>query len=121
MPGCFVPIATAGTRTWFVGFAKCKVILVVTLESVFCAISNAELHMAISESATDSSNWCANCSISKKSGARSCCARDGAWFNRCGDVGDTNFDHTWEEGIQACTSMLLGCREARLYNYHDSH
>merc|ERR1712232_1203086 len=32
----------------------------------------------------------------------SCCAPGGAWFQNCGNDGDTNFDHTWAEGIQAC-------------------
>ena len=45
---------------------------------------------------------CAKCGIVKKSGKLSCCARGGAWFKKCGDFGDTLFDHTWHEGIQAC-------------------
>ena len=45
---------------------------------------------------------CTNCGVVKKSGKRSCCARGGAWFQNCGDNGNTNFDHTWSEGIQAC-------------------
>ena len=51
-----------------------------------------------------SSNGCPKCSTVKKSGMRSCCARGGGWFKNCGDVGDTKFDHTWAEGIQACKS-----------------
>ena len=47
-------------------------------------------------------NGCVECGTSKKSGKRSCCARGGAWFRNCGDVGDRRFDHTWVEGIQAC-------------------
>ena len=31
-----------------------------------------------------------------------CCARGGDWFKNCGDAGDTKFDHTWVEGVQAC-------------------
>ena len=45
---------------------------------------------------------CPKCGLGKKSGTFSCCARGGAWFKKCGDVGDTQFDHTWAEGIQAC-------------------
>ena len=52
---------------------------------------------------------CPKCNITKKSGTLSCCARGGAWFKNCGDVGDTQFDHTWAEGIEACTSRLLTC------------
>ena len=47
---------------------------------------------------------CPKCGTIKKSGKRSCCARDGAWFKNCGDGDDTQFDHTWTEGIQACRS-----------------
>ena len=47
---------------------------------------------------------CLECGTIKKSGKRSCCARGGAWFKNCGDVGDTKSDHTWAEGIQACKS-----------------
>ena len=42
------------------------------------------------------------CGAIKKSGQLSCCARGGAWFKNCGDVDDTNVDHTWAEGIEAC-------------------
>ena len=45
---------------------------------------------------------CLKCGSNKKSGTRSCCARGGAWFQNCGNVGDTQFGHTWAEGIQAC-------------------
>ena len=45
---------------------------------------------------------CSKCGTTKKSGRSSCCARGGAWFKNCGDAGDTKFDHSWTEGIQAC-------------------
>ena len=45
---------------------------------------------------------CVRCGTIKKSGKHSCCARGGAWFKECGDAGDTKFDHTWAEGVQAC-------------------
>ena len=50
------------------------------------------------------SSACTKCGTTKESGTRSCCARGGAWFEKCGDTGDTKFGHTWAEGIQACTS-----------------
>ena len=56
---------------------------------------------------------CPKCGNTKKSGKLSCCARDGAWFKNCGDAGDSNFDHTWIEGIQACKSMSVS---AEFYN-----
>ena len=45
---------------------------------------------------------CTKCGTIRKSGLRSCCARDGDWFKNCGDPGDLQFEHTWFEGIQAC-------------------
>ena len=51
---------------------------------------------------------CVECGTTKKSGKLSCCARGGSWFKNCGDGGDSKFDHTWAEGIQACKGKL--CR-----------
>ena len=48
---------------------------------------------------------CQKCGTVKKSGKVSCCARGGGWFKKCGNAGDTNFDHTWGEGIQACSGF----------------
>ena len=50
---------------------------------------------------------CPKCGVTKKSGKRSCCARGGAWFENCGDPGDSKFDHTWDEGVGACKSNPL--------------
>ena len=47
---------------------------------------------------------CPICGNMKKSGKRNCCARGGAWFKKCGDIGEKKFDHTWIQGIQACIS-----------------
>ena len=52
-----------------------------------------------------SSKLCLKCGSIKKSGKLSCCARGGAWFKKCGDAGDSKFDHTWFDGIQACTGV----------------
>ena len=51
------------------------------------------------------SGGCSKCGTTKKSGKRSCCALGGAWFENCGDVDDTQFDHTWAEGFQACKTF----------------
>ena len=53
---------------------------------------------------TTTSSGCAKCGTSK-TGKRSCCARGGAWFKNCGDIGDKKFEHTWAEGVQACKSF----------------
>ena len=48
------------------------------------------------------STTCPKCGTMKNSKKLSCCVRGGAWFKNCGDVGDSKFDHTWPEGVQAC-------------------
>ena len=54
-----------------------------------------------------SSSVCPKCGVVKGSGAWSCCARGGSWFENCGDVGDTKFDHTWTEGVRVCRSFAV--------------
>ena len=56
--------------------------------------------------AVKSSSVCAKCTTNKV-GKRTCCARGGAWFKNCGDIGDTQFDHTWAEGIKACNDVVI--------------
>ena len=48
---------------------------------------------------------CPKCGTSAKSGQLSCCTRGGAWFKKCGDEGDSNFDHTWLEGFHSCKDV----------------
>ena len=55
--------------------------------------------------AASSSSRCLKCGTFKKSGKHSCCARGGTWFQKCGDVDDTNLEHTWSEGMQACRAF----------------
>ena len=38
--------------------------------------------------------------------------RDGAWFKKCGDVGDSKFEHTWSEGIQVCEGFVDSVQSA---------
>ena len=45
---------------------------------------------------------CPKCGVFKKSGRVSCCAPGGAWFDRCGGAGNSNVDHKWSEGVEAC-------------------
>ena len=45
---------------------------------------------------------CPRCATFRKSGRVSCCAPGGAWFNKCGGLGNKNFDHMWSEGVKAC-------------------
>ena len=57
---------------------------------------------------TKNSKGCPKCGTLKHSGKVTCCARGGAWFKNCGDFGDTRFDHTWAEGVDACKSKSTG-------------
>ena len=50
---------------------------------------------------------CSACGTKKLSRKHSCCAPGGAWFNKCGNPGDSTFEHTWLEGIEACTSKPI--------------
>ena len=49
-----------------------------------------------------------------------------SWFRNCGSAGNTNFDHTWHEGIQACkiqsqTETVMGQQvKAAQQNSNDS-
>ena len=57
---------------------------------------------------------CPKCAKNKNSEKLSCCARNGAWFKNCGDDGDSGFDYTWNEGVEACegewSSSCVGAR-----------
>ena len=48
---------------------------------------------------------CPKCAVNKKSGKHSCCTSGGAWFNNCGTSGNSNSEHTWLEGLQACKDV----------------
>ena len=72
-------------------------------------------------SVTSSSNECLKCVKIKQSGKFSCCARGGAWFNKCGHIGETKFDHTWAEGIQACKnfSSSMSVKSPLKFKFHN--
>ena len=62
---------------------------------------------------------CSKCSALRGSDELSCCARGGAWYQQCGDVGNTHFNHTWVEGIRACTSTFPLSSCLTRYTYAD--
>ena len=74
--------------------------------TIATALSTAPKIAATTTAHTDR-HVCRKCGITNKSGKLSCCARGGAWFKKCGDAGDSNFDHTWLEGVLACKSSKL--------------
>ena len=57
--------------------------------------------------ATPASNKCPKCATNN-AGKLTCCSRRGGWFKNCGDPGDPNFDHSWEEGLKACNGTRMG-------------
>ena len=62
---------------------------------------------------------CPKCGVNKK-GQPNCCARGGAWFGKCGLEGDTNFDHTWDEGLKVCEHEILsGVSEAKSKKFEE--
>ena len=71
------------------------------------AHTTAETPSASTTATTIPSSTCTKCGTFTKSGKPSCCARGGAWFNKCGDPGDSKFGHTWGEGIRACKSEFM--------------
>ena len=78
---------------------------------LFYSISFRTVHISLEAPPTTTaivttSSTCNKCG-SLKSGKSSCCARGGAWFKKCGNPGDSKFDHTWFEGIQACKSEFI--------------
>ena len=50
---------------------------------------------------------CPKCAVIKKSGKLSCCAPGGAWSESCGTSGNSNTEHTWIEGRQACRDVVI--------------
>ena len=63
-------------------------------------VSNTALHVP-----KPANSECSKCGTIKKSGQLSCCAPGGAWFQNCGNGANSNLDHTWFEGIQACVGV----------------
>ena len=61
-----------------------------------------DIHTPPAVTTTIISSVCRKCGAIEKSGKTSCCGRGGSWFRNCGSAGNSNFGHTWYEGIQAC-------------------
>ena len=72
-----------------------------------CARAAAAVTTLPGTSATPASNKCPKC-VANNAGKLTCCVRGGGWFKNCGDPGDPTFDHTWQEGLQACKGTLMG-------------
>ena len=48
---------------------------------------------------------CVKCGLSSK-GQRSCCGKGGSWEGKCGPPGSAKFEHTWDDGIEACSTVM---------------
>ena len=57
-------------------------------------------------------SFCSTCGTFQKTGKVSCCAPGGSWFQKCGAVGHSTFDHTWADGIRACNSVEAAAHSA---------
>jgi len=86
-------------HTWFEGIQACTRAATAPVTTVV-----TKKHDVTTPVTTVKGKVCDQCGI-MKSGKFSCCARGGVWFKKCGDIGDSNFEHTWFEGIQACSSF----------------
>ena len=76
--------------------------------TVDCDIkANANSCPAVGPSTICAAYTCPKCG-KVNSGKASCCGNGGAWFEKCGDLGDDKFDHTWTEGLDACKGVDLG-------------
>ena len=76
-----------------------------TISTTAKQASPARTTLAITTPTTAVTAVCPKCGTIKKSGKLSCCARGGSWFKNCGDNGDSKFEHTWVEGVQACNDI----------------
>ena len=77
-------------------------VLILTQLSYSITEINAQ---TISYTVRISKSMCVKCGTFKTTGQRSCCARGGAWFKKCGDAGNMTSAHTWTEGIQICEGL----------------
>ena len=76
------------------------------VEVVFCVYLISVCISTPAVTATRITPVCPKCAAIKKSGELSCCASGGAWFENCGTSGNSNTDHTWVEGMQACRDVV---------------
>ena len=85
-------------------FSGLRMTKLVALIFVVFAVAAAAPSLDVDK--TSATPVCPKCVAHKESGKLTCCARGGAWFQKCGNIGNSNFDHTWIEGIRACQSAF---------------
>ena len=84
---------------------------------VFIRSSFTQIYINTTVAATRIPPVCPKCAAIKKSGKLSCCAPGGTWFQNCGTSRNSDVDHTWVEGVQACkhvVSLFLGMSKSQI-------
>ena len=61
-----------------------------------------DMHAPAQLARPDTTPGCETCGTFKRTGKVSCCARGGSWFEKCGNVEDPQFNHTWMDGVRVC-------------------
>ena len=56
--------------------------------------------------AAASTTLCSKCGPNN-AGKLTCCFPGGSWEGKCGNKDNSNFDHSWSEGVQACEVPAL--------------
>ena len=100
-------------HTWLEGVEACKGKLTaycidICEGSSLACLTNTRMPILVAvppQVPVKPSTPCSKCGTIKTSGKRSCCARGGSWFKICGDAGDSKFDYTWLEGVEACKGL----------------
>ena len=72
---------------------------------------------AAATAAPPASAKCPKC-VANKAGTPTCCAPGASWFQNCGPAGDSNVEHTWDEGFKVCKHSSPGAAQsqAMLFN-----
>ena len=117
---CGDPGDTRFEYTWTEGINVCKgklatywICICGDRQATCLLLTNALVFVPVTDPAPDqvdsgAGTACPKCGTTKK-GHVSCCARGATWFKKCGDPGDTNFEHDWDEGIDACKRKQMSC------------
>ena len=59
----------------------------------------------LSHSTTICCSGCGRCGYDSK-GQLTCCGKGGSWRGKCGPPGNAKFEHTWNDGFEACAATV---------------
>ena len=88
-------------HTWTEGFKACKNTERLSLTTVAPNHRHITVFQIQAKIMAATVFVCPQCAIDQ-SGKASCCAPTASWYQNCGRIGDSDFEHTWKEGLQAC-------------------